>query len=324
MLTHDRPLEIENQIDLMKKYVTFRQRVKMRRFLNYSGYFRASRYGKYLLSHTNVIGSKPSQELLYDIYEFDTKLREVLMRYCKKAEIQFKSNLSNSVSIKTGSPTFYLDEAYYTPSKGESDRIEKQKNKRFFTKFKDDILDKENNLKRKNLKYPELNEYRGSGERSDCNIPSWAAFSYFEFGTITYIYSYLKGDLRKEVLKYGYSKPRYGKGVTKNMDTWLDAIRNLRNVCSHHNMLIGKTSSIVLFDREDVDVINNQGEIGTDLFSRLYALKKVLTENDSEMLKKDLKIIINKYKIDKHGINIYSMNILPENWETLFLGIKQL
>lgn len=323
MSTHDNPLKIEDQIILMKKYVTFTKRVRIRRFLNYAGYFRASRYGKYLLSHTGVIGSKPNQDLLFNIYEFDNKLRELFLKYCKRAEIQFKSHLSNSISIKTGSPTFYLDDTYYTPSKGERDRMVRQSNIRCFDRFKSDIISKEFKLRRDNLKYPELNEYRCGGSRDTYKIPSWAAFSYFEFGTVTYVYSYLKGDLRKEVLVYGYSKHKYGKEATKNMDTWLDAIRNLRNVCAHHNMLVGKTSSVVLFDREDSEIILNLGNTGTDLFSRLYALKKILSKKDSDKLVKDLKLLIRKNKIH-NNIDIYSMNILPENWESLFIGIKYL
>ncbi len=44
------PIDLENQVVLMRKYVNFRQRKKMRDFLGYVGYFRASRYGKYLLT----------------------------------------------------------------------------------------------------------------------------------------------------------------------------------------------------------------------------------------------------------------------------------
>lgn len=48
------PIDLETQVELMKKYVNFRQRKKMRDFLGYAGYFRASRYGKYLLTQVNV------------------------------------------------------------------------------------------------------------------------------------------------------------------------------------------------------------------------------------------------------------------------------
>src|SRR5699024_11983105 len=103
-------------------------------------------------------------------------------------------------------------------------------------------------LRKKVNKYPEFQEYRHGGTRSAKKIPCWAAFSYFEFGSITNIYAYLRGDLRKDVLVYGYSKERYGKETTKQIDTWLDAIRNIRNYCYHHNIIVRKKSSVVYID----------------------------------------------------------------------------
>lgn len=317
MSEDNKALEIEEQLLLMKKYVVFLKKTRMKRFLTYTGYFRASRYGKYLISNTMILGKKPDQDLLFAIYDFDTKLREVLMKYCKKAEIQFKSHLSNSISIKTENPTFYINEDYYTPSKSERDKKKKEYNVKFFNKFKKSTIESERKLRSNILKYPELKEYRQGGKRSKHKIPSWVAFSYFELGTVTLIYQYLKGDLRKEVLKYGYSKNRYGKEVTKQMDTWLDAIRNLRNVCAHHNLLVGRTSSVVLFNSEDHEIIETLSN--TDLFSRMYALKKVLNNEDAELLKKDLNKIIKKSKID-----IFELNILPENWEEIYNSIKLL
>ena len=50
----EQPIDLETQVMLMKKYVNFRQRKKMREFLGYAGYFRASRNGKYLLTQVNA------------------------------------------------------------------------------------------------------------------------------------------------------------------------------------------------------------------------------------------------------------------------------
>ena len=312
----DTPYSIEDQINLMKKYVVFSKRIKMRRLLIYSGYFRVSRYGKYLLSYTNVLKSKPEQDLLFEVYNFDIELRKLFFSYTKKAEIQFKSHLSNAVSLKTNDPIFYLKDSSYTKSRGERDRQKRNSNIRFYSKFKKSIIDAEKNLRKNVNKFPEFQEYRRGGIRSRKKIPCWAAFSYFEFGSITNMYAYLRGDLRKDVLIYGYSQGRYGKQTTKNLDTWLDAIRNLRNVCSHHNKLVGKTSSVVLLDNSDaVNVLPNQ----TDLFSRIYALKKILRVEDSDELKKDLQKVIKRAKFD-----IYMFNILPRNWEILYDRIKYL
>lgn len=316
MELYDNPLNIDEQIELMKKYVLFSKKVKMRRFLSYAGYFRASRYGKFVISYSNSLGCKPKQELLFNIYEFDTRLRELLIKYCKRAEIQFKSYVSNSISLKLKSSAFYLDKNNYTPTKGERDSKKKNANKHKFDKFIENIKREEIYLRRNVSKYPELKDYRNGGQRTKYNIPSWAAFSYFELGTIVYIYSYLNGALRKEVLKYGYGRKRYGKEVTKQVDTWLDALRNLRNVCAHHNKLVGKTSSIVLLDNiDDSNILENN----TDLFSRLYALKKILRKEDSKNLKKDLKRLINETKFD-----IYFFNILPGDWEDKYDRINYL
>ena len=69
------PIDLETQVVLMKKYVSFRQRKKMRDFLGYAGYFRASRYGKYLLTQVNVFGSKADSKIFFALYDFDVQLR---------------------------------------------------------------------------------------------------------------------------------------------------------------------------------------------------------------------------------------------------------
>lgn len=317
MLDIDKPFDIINQINLMKKYVVIENELEMKKLLTYSGYFRLSRYGKYLLSFTNILKTKPQQNLLFDLYKFDIEIRKLFFSYCKKAEIQFKSHLSNAVSIKENDAIFYIKKEFYTDTKGEKDKNKRNLNKKHFETFFENIINQEKNLRQKVRRYPELKEYRNGGQREKIKIPCWAAFSYFDFGTITNMYAYLRGDIRKNVLLYGYSRKKYGKKTVKQVDTWLDAIRNLRNICSHHNRLVGKTSSIVLLDIEDEsDLLYSQ----IDLFSRIYALKKILSKEDGEQLKVDLKQIIQI----NNNLDIYKFNILPKNWELLFDKIKRL
>ena len=305
------PMDLESQVVLMKKYITFRQRKKMREFLGYAGYFRASRYGKFLLTQVNAFGSKANSKVFFELYDFDVQLRLLLFKYCKKAEVRFKSAIANAVSLKTGDAGFYLDRQYYTPTKSEKDKKTRNRNKSFFdTKFFVNLTNDEEKLRRDVVKHPELREYRKGGTRQNNVLPVWAAFSYFEMGTMVMIYSYLRGDLRKEVLNYTYSQNNYKKEVTKQMDTWLDAVRNLRNYCAHHSMVVGMTSSVVIPDnRDSADVLPDN----TNLYSRLYALKKILPQKDADMLAKELEKLISKTKID-----IYKMNILPADWKDLY------
>lgn len=305
------PMDLESQVVLMKKYITFRQRKKMREFLGYAGYFRASRYGKFLLTQVNAFGSKANSKVFFELYDFDVQLRLLLFKYCKKAEVRFKSAIANAVSLKTGDAGFYLDRQYYTPTKSEKDKKNRNRNITFFnTKFFANLTNDEEKLRRDVVKHPELREYRKGGTRQNNVLPVWAAFSYFEMGTIVMIYSYLRGDLRKEVLDYTYSASNYKKEVTKQMDTWLDAVRNLRNYCAHHSMVVGMTSSVVIPDnRDSTDVLPDN----TNLYSRLYALKKILLQQDADMLMNELDRLISRTKID-----VYKMNILPANWKNLY------
>ena len=305
------PMDLESQVVLMKKYITFRQRKKMREFLGYAGYFRASRYGKFLLTQVNAFGSKADSKVFFELYDFDVQLRLLLFKYCKKAEVRFKSAIANAVSLKTGDAGFYLDRQYYTPTKSEKDKKNRNRNITFFNmKFFANLTNDEEKLRRDVVKHPELREYRKGGTRQNNVLPVWAAFSYFEMGTMVMIYSYLRGDLRKEVLNYTYSQNNYKKEVTKQMDTWLDAVRNLRNYCAHHSMVVGMTSSVVIPDnRDSADVLPDN----TNLYSRLYALKKILPQKDADMLARELEKLISKTKID-----IYKMNVLPANWKELY------
>ena len=311
MLNTELPMDLESQVVLMKKYITFRQRKKMREFLGYAGYFRASRYEKFLLTQVNAFGSKADSKVFFELYDFDVQLRLLLFKYCKKAEVRFKSAIANAVSLKTGDAGFYLDRQYYTPTKSEKDKKTRNRNITFFnTKFFANLTNDEEKLRRDVVKHPELREYRKGGTRQNNVLPVWAAFSYFEMGTMVMIYSYLRGDLRKEALNYTYSQNNYKKEVTKQVDTWLDAVRNLRNYCAHHSMVVGMTSSVVIPDnRDSADVLPDN----TNLYSRLYALKKILPQKDADMLARELEKLISKTKID-----IYKMNVLPANWKELY------
>ena len=245
MAQKELPITLEEQIDMMKKYVSFRQRIRMRRFLLHAGYFRASRYGKFLLSNVENVGYKSSQDALFALYQFDVDLRRILIYYCNRVEVRFKSAISNACAIKAQDGTFYMKKEYYAPSRGERDTKKRKTNIKYFESvFYDDIVRKEEKLRKNVVKYPELKEYRKGGNRHTNKLPIWVTFSYTEFGTMSMMYNYLRGDLRKGVLTYLFHEKRYSKGDTELVDTWLDGVRNLRNYCAHNSMVVGLKSYV--------------------------------------------------------------------------------
>ena len=79
------------------------------------------------------------------------------------------------------------------------------------------------------------------------------------------------------------------------MDTWLDGVRNFKNYCAHNSMVVGLKSSIVLRHQKDAE---NLLPKNNDLYSRLYALKKLLSVEDAKSMKKDLVKLIKKSSVD--------------------------
>ena len=310
----EQPISIEQQVDMMKKYVTFRQKKKIKDFLSYAGYFRASRYGKYLLSLSAILGYMPSQKDLFELYKFDAELRRILMFYCNRAEIRMKSAISNACAIKAADGTFYLNAIYYTPSRGESDAKKRRGNIYFFNNyFFRDIKSKESKLRKDVLRYPELKEYRKGGSRHSNKLPIWVTFSYVELGTVTLLYNYLRLDMRKAVLQYAFSNAKYSKQDTEIMDTWLDGLRTLRNYCAHNSMIVGMNAAVVRMDtRDDQRILIKDN----DLFSRIYALKKLIPDEDIPKLKKDIAKIISRTKFD-----VVKVGILPNDWEDRYDSI---
>ena len=307
------PLDIDEQVLLMKKYVSFDSDTRIKKRLEYTGFFRLRRYGMFLLSKSNYLKRKPTEDMLYDLYDFDERLRLILFAYCKKAEIQLKTYMTVGLSNRENTHFFYLNESSYTATKGNNDKLTKQKNQRLFDGFLKDIRNNEKRIRTDTARYPEIKEMRPKDKSENDKLPAEVYFYYIDLGDICPIYSYLRGDLRKEVLKYGYTRKNYGKETTKQFDTWLEATRNLRNFCAHHLMLSGKNSCVILPEFGEDYIIASK----TDLFSRLYALKKILPKHFSDALKKDLKRLVENCDVD-----VFGLGILPRDWEEKYDRIR--
>ena len=195
------PLDLDEQVILMKKYVSFENDSAIKRRLVYTGFFRLRRYGMFLLSKIGRLGKKPTEQMLYDLYDFDEKLRLILFAYCKKAEIGLKTNMTVGLSNRVNNHLFYLDENSYTPTKSNNDKVEKQKNMRMFEGFLKDIRNNEKRIRTDTGRYPEIKEMRPKGKSENDHLPAEVYFYYIDLGDICPIYSYLRGDLRKEVLR---------------------------------------------------------------------------------------------------------------------------
>lgn len=222
------------------------------------------------------------------------------------------------MTITTSNPIFYLDQSYYTPSRSENNKAIRQRNIDLFPKFLNDLKAKEISIRTNAKKYPELRDYRFGGQYYTDKLPAWVLFEYIDFGTLVTLFKYLNATYRNKILTTMYKVKNVDKSIAKEFNTWLTAVRNLRNRCAHHNRVIGTSSSIVIQSSQESTSFHLQSY--TDLFSRLYAISKFLSSKERNKLKFEIKKRINKF--EKCGICFDLLNIFPTDWENEFDNIS--
>ena len=75
-------------------------------------------------------------------------------------------------------------------------------------------------------------------------------------------------------------------------------------------MLVGMTSSVVLLDlNDDANIL----KADNDLFSRIYALRKLIPSDDASNLKRDIKNLIKRTSVD-----IILLGVLPRDWDDIY------
>ena len=247
------------------------------------GYYRLSAY---FLPFKQTDGTylKGTQfNTVYQIYEFDRKLRHLLFGTIEVIEVCVRSILSNYHASKYGS-LGYKDAVNF-------------KGKHNHEKFEEN-LEREisNNSKIPFVKH-HLNKYSGK-------FPIWVASELFTFGMLSYFYNDLKTSDQKVIAKeMGLNN--------RELASWLRCCTDLRNACAHYSRLYNRIftsapSGLNLSERERRRL---WGEV-LMLRSLYPSVEKWNTEFIPAII-----ALIDEYKAD---INFYHI-AFPEDWEKRLL-----
>lgn len=160
-------------------------------------------------------------EKVYQIYEFDRKLRSILFQSIEVIEVSLKAALAHFHAA----PERYGPIGYYqAESFGR-----KHKHEVFLEKIHKEIAHQQNSLIVKHH-----NERYGSA------FPLWVVVGFFTFGMTAYFYGDLKtGDKKSFVRAY------YPSVNDKMMDSWLRCCTDLRNLCAHYDRLYFRTFTAI-------------------------------------------------------------------------------
>lgn len=273
-----RALSIDEQLALLKsRGLTVVDDNKAKEVLGDIGYYRL---GFYLFpfeqtypeihhrTHTYVAGAKFGNAV--KLYYFDFELRNLLLKYISRIEVNFRTVLTCTGSLAyKEDPQWFANPTYVTEDFiAAFDRVV------YNSTFK-----KNPTIKRHHRKYPD-DEY----------APAWKTIELMTFGENVTLYR----SLKEERLKLRISR-NFGVRYIEVFENYIELVRILRNTCAHGN---------VLFDFKPYKRIkrgpaglNTQAEY-MNLYGSIkvvrYLLGKVSVNRERDMMR-ELQSILTKY-----------------------------
>lgn len=205
---------VDRQIELLEsRRMVITNKEKAKENLLDIGYYRLGFYWyPFEEDHLNHIFFPDTQfDYAIKLYYFDYDLRNILLRYISRIEVNFRTNMVYYISnTYKENPFWYID-----PSVVSQQTIES----RAYQNALEDVK-KEPIIKRDMLKYGR--EY----------APAWKTLEFMPLGTIIKIYE----NLTNTNLKCRISNI-YGIGSPNKFANYINTVRTLRNNCAHGKVL---------------------------------------------------------------------------------------
>lgn len=210
----------DEQIDLLKQRgMCFDDEVQAKHILQNISYYRLSGYWYPLLrdKQNHIFKDGASFKKAYAIYKLDSALRKLILSEIEKIEVAVRTQLSYILSQEHGGWWFADSALFSNPARHAKTLVNigdeyNRSDEDFISSFK--------------AKY------------SNHFPPSWITLEITSLGTMSILYSNLKGGrCKRQVAKY------FGVADTI-MISWLHTITYVRNICAHHGRLWNKTFGI--------------------------------------------------------------------------------
>ena len=244
------------------------------------------RFSAYFLPFRDELGNYregTTFDRVYRIYEFDRKMRHLLLSLLEEVEISLRMQLSYFHAHKYGA-LGYEQAANFN---------KKHRHDRFMQQVKIEIERNKNALfvKHHMLKY--------GGK-----FPIWVIVELFTFGMLSHFYADLKrgeaGRLASELFDVSQG----------NVVSWLKCCTDLRNVCAHYGRLYYTT-----FPSTPATPSNSDFRLGEKLFDYILIVKRLYPDKVRwyHETMPALQALIEEYSTDIHLPHIG----FPTNWESV-------
>ena len=218
-------------------------------------YYRLSAYGIGLKKASNPEHYLDGLTLdhIYRLYEFDSKLRNLIIPIIEWIEVEFRTRLAYHLALTYGAEG-YRDSSNFNP------KLTKD-GKRIHTYTIQKLDDEIKHQQHLPCVKHHMTKYGG-------HFPIWAAAELFTFGMACSLYDVCQTADKKAIAATYQTKPRY-------LFTWMLSLSELRNKCAHYNRVynIPFTKTPALYPADSAYISNK-------LFPLLLVMKHIVGKRD--------------------------------------------
>ena len=275
----------QEQLEILKaRNVSADDDTRCLRVLETVNYYRFTAYFLPFREADGTYRPGTSFEKVYRIYEFDRKLRGILLSALEEVEIYLRAKFAYFHAHKYGAEG-YMDSGCFS----SEHRAEE-----FNSNFQREVL---RNSRSAFVRH-HLEQYEG-------HFPVWVAVELFSFGMLSRFYSDLITEDRKHL-----ARDMYG-ATAKKMISWLRCCTDLRNICAHYGRLYYR-----IFPAMPAGV-DADGRQKRQLWGAVLALRGLYPEREkwNSAILPELSALFEAYQKD---ISLRHLGF-PDDWEDRLL-----
>ncbi|CAM3655826.1 Abi family protein [Cohnella lubricantis] len=244
-------------------------------------YYRLTAYAL-TFKNNDIFTPGTTFETIYRHYEFDSKLRNILMEIIEHVEIAFRTHIAHEIAHNFG-PLGYQNPSHFRNLINHETFINELT--KSIDKSKDPFI--------------EWHRTRYQGQ-----FPSWVAFEVLTFSSISMLFKNLLLDNQKSIAKTFY------RGLDYTLiSNWLHLLSVVRNRCAHYSRLFNQSLNLDIKFRSidrNLDITNRT------LFAVIFNLKYLIKDRTWITWVTKLETLIAEYR--EVDIRLLGFN---EDWHRL-------
>lgn len=269
---------VDEQIKILKKrgVIIDMETQKVKDILLDIGYYRLGFYWyPFVEDKKHSFYENTKFSTFIELYYLNVDLRNILLKYLKRVEVNFRTKLIYYVS------NHYKDDPiwYTNPKLMENWFLQNLETKLYTKKF----ISENKPIKKHHAKY-----------RNDKYAPTWKTFEFLTFGSIVTIFNAIKDEKLQQRIASTYEL-----NSLETFKNFISTVKYLRNICAHSGVVydLNFPKGIKKIPRVKFNNNNNQSlDAGIKTLCFMLKSASVNREND---LKKEVSSLFEKQKGSK-------------------------